>query len=112
LFLSSYYWFQATYFGLRAILTGHASPASETHCTRVHESATATKVGGDERESESRKSRYGAEPDRAKGLRSIGCNDWHDFKAKLDKSYPRQEKPTQLSFDYAKEEEDDSAKGL
>src|SRR6202051_4469006 len=29
LFLSSYYWFQATCFGLRAILTGHASPARE-----------------------------------------------------------------------------------
>jgi hypothetical protein len=39
-------------------------------------------------------------------------NDWHDFKAKLDKNYPRQGKPTQLSFDYAKEEEEDSGKGL
>lgn len=39
-------------------------------------------------------------------------NDWHDFKAKLDKNYPRQGKPTQLSFDYATEEEADSGKGL
>lgn len=39
-------------------------------------------------------------------------NDWHDFKAKLDKNYPRQGKPTQLSFDYAKEEEADDGKGL
>lgn len=39
-------------------------------------------------------------------------SDWHDFKAKLDKNYPRQGKPTQLSFDYAKEEEEDSGKGL
>jgi hypothetical protein len=36
----------------------------------------------------------------------------HDFKAKLDKNYPRQGKPTQLSFDYAKEEEEDTGKGL
>lgn len=33
--------------------------------------------------------------------------DWHDFKAKLDKNYPRVGKPTQLSFEYAGEEEDD-----
>jgi len=39
-------------------------------------------------------------------------NDWYDFKAKLDKNYPRRGKPTQLSFDYAKEEEDDNGKGL
>ena len=39
-------------------------------------------------------------------------SDWHDFKGKLDKNYPRQGKPTQLSFDYAKEEEEDSGKGL
>ena len=39
-------------------------------------------------------------------------NDWHDFKAKLDKNYPRQGKPTQLSFDYAKEEEAASGMGL
>ena len=30
-------------------------------------------------------------------------SDWHDFNAKLDKNYPRQGKPTQLSFDCAKE---------
>jgi hypothetical protein len=39
-------------------------------------------------------------------------SDWHDFKAKLDKNYPRQGKPTQLSFDYATEEEEDSGQGL
>jgi hypothetical protein len=38
--------------------------------------------------------------------------DWHDFKAKLDKHYPRVGKPTQLSFEYASEEEADSGKGL
>jgi hypothetical protein len=39
-------------------------------------------------------------------------NDWPDFKSKLDRLYPRQGRPTQLSFDYAKEEEEDSGKGL
>lgn len=39
-------------------------------------------------------------------------SDWHDFKAKLDKNYPRQGKPTQLSFDYASEEAHDEGKGL
>jgi hypothetical protein len=39
-------------------------------------------------------------------------NDWHDFKTKLDKHYPRQGKPTQLSFDYASEEAEDTGKGL
>ena len=38
--------------------------------------------------------------------------DWHDFKAKLDKNYPRIGEPTQLSFDYAKEEEQDTGQGL
>ena len=38
--------------------------------------------------------------------------DWHDFKTKLDKNYPRIGKPTQLSFDYASEEEADTGKGL
>jgi hypothetical protein len=39
--------------------------------------------------------------------------DWHDFMAKLDKYYPRQEKATQLSFDYGNEEEGhDDGKGL
>jgi hypothetical protein len=37
-------------------------------------------------------------------------NDWHDFKAKLDKNYPRVGKPTQLSMDFA--DEPDSGKGL
>lgn len=39
-------------------------------------------------------------------------SDWHDFKAKLDKNYPRVGKPTQLSFDYASEEAADTGKGL
>lgn len=30
--------------------------------------------------------------------------DWYDFKAKLDKYYPRQGKPTQLSMDFAGDE--------
>jgi P63C domain len=38
--------------------------------------------------------------------------DWHDFKAKLDKNYPRIGKATQLSFDYANEEAEDTGKGL
>jgi hypothetical protein len=38
--------------------------------------------------------------------------DWHDFKVKLDKHYPRKGKPTQLSFEYADEEEADTGKGL
>jgi P63C domain len=37
-------------------------------------------------------------------------NDWHDFKAKLDRLYPRQDVPTQLTLDYAPDE--DSGKGL
>lgn len=37
--------------------------------------------------------------------------DWHDFKAKLDKNYPRVGKPTQLSFEYA-DDEPDTGKGL
>jgi len=37
-------------------------------------------------------------------------NDWHDFKAKLDKNYPRVGKPTQLSMDCA--DEPDTGKGL
>jgi len=39
-------------------------------------------------------------------------SDWHDFKTKLDNNYPRVGKPTQLAFDYASEEEDDTGKGL
>jgi hypothetical protein len=38
--------------------------------------------------------------------------DWHDFIAKLDKFYPRQGKPTQLSFDYQGERTEDDGKGL
>lgn len=38
-------------------------------------------------------------------------NDWHDFKAKLDRLYPRQDVPTQLSLEYSPEEED-TGKGL
>jgi hypothetical protein len=38
--------------------------------------------------------------------------DWYDFKAKIDKFYPRLGKPTQLSFDYAREEIHDTGKGL
>jgi hypothetical protein len=38
--------------------------------------------------------------------------DWHDFRAKLDKLYPRIGKPTQLSLDFADEEEHDTGKGL
>jgi hypothetical protein len=39
-------------------------------------------------------------------------SDWRDFKTRLDKNYPRQGRPTQLSFDYAKEEAGDTGKGL
>jgi hypothetical protein len=38
--------------------------------------------------------------------------DWHDFRTKLDKNYPRQGKPTQLSFDYGQEDAEDDGKGL
>jgi hypothetical protein len=36
--------------------------------------------------------------------------DWHDFKAKLDKNYPRIGKPTQLALDFG--DEPDTGKGL
>lgn len=39
-------------------------------------------------------------------------SDWHDFKTKLDRNYPRIGKPTQLAFDYANEEAEDTGKGL
>lgn len=39
-------------------------------------------------------------------------SSWHDFKAKLDKNYPRVGKPTQLEFDYAQEEAEDTGQGL
>jgi Phosphotransferase enzyme family len=38
--------------------------------------------------------------------------DWHDFRAKLDKNYPRKGKPTQLSFDYSGDDEEDDGRGL
>ena len=38
--------------------------------------------------------------------------DWHDFRAKLDKNYPPQGKPTQLSFDYSGDDAEDDGKGL
>ena len=38
-------------------------------------------------------------------------NDWYDFKARLDKFYPRQGKPTQLSMDFT-DDEPDTGKGL
>ena len=37
--------------------------------------------------------------------------DWHDFRAKLDRLYPRHDGPTQLAFEYS-DEEDDDGKGL
>jgi hypothetical protein len=39
-------------------------------------------------------------------------SDWHDFRAKLDKLHPPIGKPTQLSFEYADEEKQDTGKGL
>jgi hypothetical protein len=33
-------------------------------------------------------------------------SDWHDFKAKLDKNYPRQGRPTQLSMEFSENEPD------
>ena len=39
-------------------------------------------------------------------------SDWHDFKAKLDKHYPRVGKPTQLSMDFADDDAADTGKGL
>jgi hypothetical protein len=38
--------------------------------------------------------------------------DWYDFRAKLDKLHPHYGKPTQLSFEYADEEKEDTGKGL
>jgi hypothetical protein len=38
--------------------------------------------------------------------------DWHDFRAKLDKNYPRKGKPTQLSFDYSGDDPEDDGSGL
>lgn len=39
-------------------------------------------------------------------------SDWYDFMAKLDKFYPPQGKPTQLSFEYQDERAEDDGKGL
>jgi hypothetical protein len=36
---------------------------------------------------------------------------WHDFKARLDKNYPRIGKPPQLSMEFA-DDEPDTGKGL
>jgi hypothetical protein len=38
-------------------------------------------------------------------------NDWHDFRAKLDRLHPAYGKPTQLALDFA-EDEPDTGKGL
>jgi hypothetical protein len=38
-------------------------------------------------------------------------SDWYDFKMKLDRHYPRIGKPTQLSMEFA-DDEQDSGKGL
>jgi hypothetical protein len=38
--------------------------------------------------------------------------DWHDFRAKLDKLYPRYQGPTQLAFEYGVDDEEDDGKGL
>jgi hypothetical protein len=38
--------------------------------------------------------------------------DWYDFRAKLDKLHPPVGKPTQLSMEFADEEEADTGKGL
>jgi hypothetical protein len=37
-------------------------------------------------------------------------SDWHDFKAKLDRLYPRQDVPAQLTLEYSPEE--DTGRGL
>jgi P63C domain len=36
-------------------------------------------------------------------------SDWHDFRAKLDRLHPRFSTPTQLSFEYGDDEEEDDA---
>jgi hypothetical protein len=38
--------------------------------------------------------------------------DWHDFRAKLDKLYPRIGKPTQLSLEFADDAAGDFGEGL
>jgi hypothetical protein len=39
-------------------------------------------------------------------------SDWHDFRAKLDRLHPPYGKPTQLSLEFADDEERDTGKGL
>jgi hypothetical protein len=39
-------------------------------------------------------------------------SDWHDFRAKLDRLHPPYGKPTQLSLEFADDEEPDTGKGL
>jgi hypothetical protein len=39
-------------------------------------------------------------------------NDWYDFRAKLDRLHPSYRKPTQLSLEFADDEEPDTGKGL
>ena len=39
-------------------------------------------------------------------------NDWYDFRTKLDRLHPRYGKPTQLSLEFADDEETDTGKGL
>ena len=38
--------------------------------------------------------------------------DWYDFRTKLDKLHPRYGKPTQLSLEFADDDEPDTGKGL
>jgi hypothetical protein len=38
--------------------------------------------------------------------------NWHDFRAKLDQLHPPIGKATQLSFEYADEDGEDTGKGL
>jgi hypothetical protein len=38
--------------------------------------------------------------------------DWYEFKAKLDKLTPPHDRPTRLSFEYADEEKEDTAKSV
>ena len=38
-------------------------------------------------------------------------NDWNDFKARLDKYYPRIGKPTQVSLEFADDAAADTGKG-
>src|SRR5258707_12016147 len=52
-------------------------------------------------------------PDVRRGVAIMKLSgDWHDLEAKLDKPHPRYGKPTQLSIEFAEEEEADTGKGL